>query len=156
MQIPYLRRLYCCNKNHDHKQLGKEKCLFLLRTLKAHCIPGESRGKNSRQELQWKQWRNHLLACSVYVLIYPTTTGHRWHCARTVGWAFPHPSRKCRRGLPIFQRHFFLSWGSLISNDSSLWQADKTNNNNNNKNTNKCTPHTLGLRWAIGHQAPIS
>ena len=80
------------------------------------------------QELMHRPWRGvaYWLAphgCSACFLIEPRTTSPGM-TVPTMGWALPHQSliRKCPICLPsacILWSHF-LSWGSRLSDDSSL------------------------------------
>ena len=68
-----------------------------------------------------------LLACSVFFLIEPRTNSPGL-VPPTMGWALrPWSLRKGPTGLPaawFHRRGIFLSWGSLLSDDSSLCQVD--------------------------------
>ena len=91
--------------------------------------------RNSRQELKQRPWRRAaywlvLMALCCLVSLYNQSHPAQWgHCP---WWAGPSCmnrwSRKCSHNLAcglMWWRHF-LNWGFLFTDDSSLYQVDKT------------------------------
>ena len=108
--------------HHDQKQLEEETIYFFHITV--------HHGQKSGQEL--KQGRNLearadtdtmeeccLSDCSPHFLMEPRTTRQEWYSPIAIS-----NKMSCRLSYTLISQGYFLNWGSLLSDDSSLCQAN--------------------------------
>jgi hypothetical protein len=116
-------------ENDNSTYTWKGKCSMYLH-VRSHTIEG-GQSKSLQAEAEGALEERCLLACSPWlaVLYNPGPYTQGWHCSQ---WAGPSPSTLKQTlpyrpsYVPVWWGHF-LSWGSSYSEDSSLYQVDKTN-----------------------------